>query len=502
MSLRKVLAILTILAILTGISPVSFAQQATKVPQYGSIAGKVVDKNGDPVSGVVVEAQDNYYKLVSTFTTGEDGKFFFENLPVISSDGYDNYRLVAKLTKDGREYIPVKTIFFRVYSLQCTSQDITLYDYPPSGKGLLYGTVSSYNNRLSPIPGVVYFNNGIYIHYGGGKDEQWQMNLPEGDYEVWAECNKDGATYISGKYKVHVTSDGTFYQMIYLPTNSEPAAYHEQPGQQSNKVGGTVTQKNGVPLDNVYVELCTVSGKDGYNPVMYTRTDDQGKYQFKDIIVNTVSENYAVRFTYDQNGKQASDISGTFPIYYANTLGVPHDIEKSFQFGFVDTGSLTIDSYPAGASIWIDGEPANHITPFTFDPIKTGYHEISLMKDGYFDENFTYEVMPELQSNVSKNLKQCTGGVYFDVTPDDAAVYINGEYAGKGDINISNKQYGKYTYVVVRDEYRNATGSFDVYPGDVSTIHVNMVAVPGISVTYLMYLLNNMAYSIGKMFSS
>lgn len=57
----------------------------------------------------------------------------------------------------------------------------------------------------------------------------------------------------------------------------------------------------------------------------------------------------------------------------------------------METGDITIDTYPAGANVYIDGllilddkgEPG--VTPMVIT-VYTGYHDIRLTLDGYCDE--------------------------------------------------------------------------------------------------------------------
>jgi hypothetical protein len=167
---------------------------------------------------------------------------------------------------------------------------------------------------------------------------------------------------------------------------------------------------------------------------------------------------------------------------------------------FVDSSALQIQSNPEGAKIFIDGSDMGKVTPYNFTGIKSGVHSVSLQLGGYKDENFTVNVVSENTTRISKNLDQSTGNVQMTVSPGDSQVYINGLYVGTGSVNLTNQSDGTYTYLVSRDGYRNNTGTYEVIPGKDIDVPVELVAIPGLSLTYISYLINNMLKSIGSMF--
>ncbi len=47
----------------------------------GSLAGKAIDNNGNPLPGITVSLQTNAGKLVQTVVTGADGSYSFQDVP-------------------------------------------------------------------------------------------------------------------------------------------------------------------------------------------------------------------------------------------------------------------------------------------------------------------------------------------------------------------------------------------------------------------------------------
>ncbi|MCE5192913.1 MAG: PEGA domain-containing protein [Candidatus Cryosericum sp.] len=67
-----------------------------------------------------------------------------------------------------------------------------------------------------------------------------------------------------------------------------------------------------------------------------------------------------------------------------DTISVAAGTVLSKQYKFTTlAGGLSISTDPAGASITIDGQPTNQISPFTFTGLKEGVHEVLLELPGY-----------------------------------------------------------------------------------------------------------------------
>lgn len=78
----------------------------------------------------------------------------------------------------------------------------------------------------------------------------------------------------------------------------------------------------------------------------------------------------------------------------------------------METGNITIDTYPQGANVYIDGilmidnkgEPG--VTPMVIT-VYTGYHDIRLTLDGYLDEFGGQYVMKDYNVDVYRNFNVC-----------------------------------------------------------------------------------------------
>ena len=102
-------------------------------------------------------------------------------------------------------------------------------------------------------------------------------------------------------------------------------------------------------------------------------------------------------------------------------------------------GRITVNSQPAGASIWVDGQKIENLTtPSSFENIKVGKHTVTLRKNGYQDFSTTVNVEQNRSSIISETLMALTGTVKILVRPW-GSIYIDGKLKEKD----SNIQYAE-----------------------------------------------------------
>jgi hypothetical protein len=382
--------------------------------------------------------------------------------------------------------------------MMVTEQNVDLVDYPPTGVGGLYGVVTIDQYLIIEEPATIYLDNGMFLFYPGNKYDQWCFdNLPQGKYVLWAERNINNVTYSSQRYNVTVPTDEKAYMPIYLPIKN-PVTYHQQPSQMINVIHGSVDQKNGALLPGAKVELYRCDG----GPIQLkgtTWSDLNGQFRFDNVDVNTPTAKYLVRITYEAGGSQRTQDSDQFTVYYTNTLNVNHDYDIEVTIQDVTTGSAMIRSVPAGARISIDGMDTGKVTPGSIS-LKTGAHMLGLSLEGYFCDNSTLQVQPDASMNITRTLKLSTGNLSLNVNPANAQVFIDGKLAGTGPLTLAKKPAGEYAYVLVCDGYWNESGTISVLPGESITKEINMVASPGISLSFIGHLINSFLEAIGHIF--
>ena len=265
-----------------------------------------------------------------------------------------------------------------------------------------------------------------------------------------------------------------------------------------NVVHGTIIQSNGAVLPGAKVDLYRC--QDSTQQLIATGwSNASGQFQFDNIDINSYSAQFLVRATFEAGGSERTQDSNKFTIYYANTINVNHDYNVLVTIGYVTTGSVMISSTPSGAGISIDGQDTGHVTPYDV-PLKTGTHMLGLYLDGYFCDNTTITVQPDAFRNITRTLKLSTGNLSLQISPASARVFIDGNLAGTSPIVLENKPARDYSYVLVCDGYTNESGTLTVLPGESVTKEINMVASPGISLSYIVYLIGSFFGAISHIF--
>lgn len=192
-------------------------------------------------------------------------------------------------------------------------------------------------------------------------------------------------------------------------------------------------------------------------------------------------------------------IEGAWSDTYATMRPVLPKLQAYYQNRYeamneYESGSVYISSYPAGASICIDGNTVTDelgnpvMTPITVD-IPLGDHEIFLSLDGYFNGyEDIYIYYPGEETCMSINLYQkppeiiqtSVGNVTISSYPEGAAIYIDGNIVtdGLGNPIITPSTItlleGYHYIVLCIDGYFNGYEYIYIYPGAELDVSINL----------------------------
>jgi hypothetical protein len=153
------------------------------------------------------------------------------------------------------------------------------------------------------------------------------------------------------------------------------------------------------------------------------------------------------------------------------------------------TGSIDLDSRPAGAGIWIDMRYYGN-TPQIIGGLSAGTHSLALRKAGYYEYTEPFTIVTGLTTTLSPAMTPYTkssgyGSLQIDSTPGGAAIFLNNNYQGstlvKGEaFDLNQLTPGTYTLKLTLPDYQPYTQTIIVSEGMVYDTHVIMVPVtPG-----------------------
>lgn len=129
-------------------------------------------------------------------------------------------------------------------------------------------------------------------------------------------------------------------------------------------------------------------------------------------------------FTLKLAEKNYYDYRGHFEIKTNKTSTVQADLKPNF-------GNLFVESNPSGATISI-GDTEIGKTPLTIRALKSGVHTITLSKTNYNTLVQNVVIEDDETTRLTLDLEAGYGTVGIRVVPDDASIYIDGNYKKNG----------------------------------------------------------------------
>jgi len=143
-------------------------------------------------------------------------------------------------------------------------------------------------------------------------------------------------------------------------------------------------------------------------------------------------------------------------------------------------GTLTVDSYPSQAEVYINGE---HIgtTPLS-KSLKIGKYIVEVKKEGYKVYSKEIEIKIGKETIVIANLERMVGGLSIKTEPDGANVYIDGKNYGTTPIEIYDIEIGKHEVLITKEGYKSIIKEVEIKD---EVIEISEVLVKGVSKAYI-----------------
>ncbi len=129
-------------------------------------------------------------------------------------------------------------------------------------------------------------------------------------------------------------------------------------------------------------------------------------------------------------------------------LGCPNSTDPD------ESGTLVVNSIPAGATIYLDGEAARIVTPATLE-IDAGNHDLRLELTGFQDYVETFNVGDGDTHTVNATMAVTTNtSLSVTTTPSGASVYVDGSYTGElTPITFTNLLPGNHQVRIYKGGY-------------------------------------------------
>ena len=140
---------------------------------------------------------------------------------------------------------------------------------------------------------------------------------------------------------------------------------------------------------------------------------------------------------------------------WSEIVDVEEDKQKALMAVLkLKTGSITIESKPSNAKVYLDGEEVG-ATPDTLKSIVPGTHEVEVRMDGYEVWSKWVNIKAEKEKAMTAVLQLKTGSISINSDIPDAKIYINGEGIATTPETITGLIPGKYTVEVKMEGYED-----------------------------------------------
>ncbi|MBL7961598.1 PEGA domain-containing protein, partial [bacterium] len=144
-------------------------------------------------------------------------------------------------------------------------------------------------------------------------------------------------------------------------------------------------------------------------------------------------------------------------------------------------GKIFLNSVPAGAAIFLDGNTTGKITPDTLTAVVVGDHTIKLTLSNYADSTFSVSVSENVTTSQSVTMRALPiGNVFVTSTPSGAAIFLDGVNSTKVTPDtLKNISSGDHTIKLTRTGYFDSTFTVTV-PNANQTVNqsITLVALP------------------------
>jgi hypothetical protein len=130
------------------------------------------------------------------------------------------------------------------------------------------------------------------------------------------------------------------------------------------------------------------------------------------------------------------------------------------------TGTLSVNSDPPGAEIWMDGKDTGKTTPAQFIVDKAGTHSFAFKKGNYLDESTSANVAIGTTSHVSATLRALGNTDDIKMGGKFKKVFGGGDVSGMGSISVKTNPKGAQVAVNQRMLDKTSPMEFYLDPGN------------------------------------
>lgn len=146
------------------------------------------------------------------------------------------------------------------------------------------------------------------------------------------------------------------------------------------------------------------------------------------------------------------------------------EVGTGVRFAVVERRSaLSVRSDPAGAEVFVDGEPMGS-TPLQRS-IGAGTYKVRLEKEGYTPTVVALDVGPGDEAEITRTLQEATGTLVVNTLPESATVRLGGQKLGQTPLRTEVRS-GTDTLSVRREGHLSVERTVDIQPDEETRLNL------------------------------
>lgn len=171
-----------------------------------------------------------------------------------------------------------------------------------------------------------------------------------------------------------------------------------------------------------------------------------------------------------QTAVYADYLKVSHPEFKTVTYSYPEELKpkKGYEItlvnktdAFVGTGLLTVTTTPEdGATVSLNGQLMEQLTPYYNDMIPAGKYEITVSKAGYKPTTRNVEIEPDKNTELTIDMEYLYGKMTVVSEPDSANVLIDGKKYGVTPVTLDSVVVGFHELTIDKSTYAQVKTSF------------------------------------------
>ncbi|MDE4907709.1 PEGA domain-containing protein [Methanogenium marinum] len=143
-------------------------------------------------------------------------------------------------------------------------------------------------------------------------------------------------------------------------------------------------------------------------------------------------------------------------------------------------GTLNVNSFPEGASVYLNGTDTSKLTNVTFDDKPVGTYNVTVALAGYDSASRTVTLSKDETEDVSFLLEHQVGTINVNSVPEGANVYLNGTDTGSlTNVTFDDKPVGTYNVTVALAGYDSASRTVTLTKDETEDVSFTLVCEVG-----------------------